>query len=211
MTAEDKTKSGSEAQEAPRRSGFRPWMVIPLLGAFAVLSTFLLGLGREDADVLPSPLIDRPAPEFALEGLGDVPGFSTEDLRGSGVTVVNVWASWCVPCRHEHPWIEALAKEGHTVYGINYKDDPANAQAFLDELGNPYERIGVDGSGRVGIDWGVYGVPETFVVDGEGRIAYKHVGPIQAGDLSEKILPAIERAAGRGAGEAPAAAGTGGS
>ncbi len=184
-------------QDTPPRGGFRPWMVVPLLGAFAVLSTFLLGLGREDANVLPSALIDKPAPEFDLAGLGDTPGLSTADLKGPGVKVVNIWASWCGPCRVEHPWITALSQEGHTVYGINYKDTPEGAERFLAELGNPFERIGVDDTGRIGIDWGVYGVPETFVIDGQGRIAYKHVGPINTGDLSAKILPAIEAAAAR--------------
>ncbi len=193
MTAE----SDLEPAE-PARGGFRPWMVVPLLGAVAVLSTFLLGLGREDADVLPSALIDKPAPEFALEGLGDTPGLSVEDLRAPGVKLVNIWASWCGPCRLEHPWIEALAAEGHVIHGINYKDTTSGALAFLDELGNPYTRIGVDETGRTGIDFGVYGVPETFVIDAHGRIVYKHVGPIQAGDVGGKIRPAIEEAARRG-------------
>lgn len=189
--------SESETEAAPKKGGFRPWMAVPLLGAFAVLSTFLLGLTREDADVLPSALIDRPAPSFALEGLAGTPGFSTADLATGEVTLVNIWASWCIPCREEHPWIKALAKEGHRVYGINYKDRAANAEAFLAELGNPYGRIGVDGSGRTGIDWGVYGVPETYVVDGRGHIVHRHVGPIRAGDITRKLLPAIEAAAAR--------------
>ncbi len=196
MTESEQTR---EPSDAPARLGFRPWMAIPVLGAIAVLSTFFLGLGREDADVLPSALIDRPAPEFALEGLGEIPGLSTEDLKAPGVKLVNIWASWCGPCRVEHPWLEALAEEGHVIHGINYKDTPENAQAFLDELGNPYERIGVDDPGRIGIEWGVTGVPETFVLDGAGRIVYKHTGPIQPGDISDKIRPAIEEAGRRSA------------
>ena len=193
------TQTRTETDRPAAKGGFRPWMLVPLLGAFAVLSTFLLGLGREDADVLPSALIDKPAPEFALPGLDGGPGLARADLVGGGVKLVNIWASWCVPCRAEHPWIEALAEEGHTVHGINYKDQPENAAGFLAELGNPYERIGVDASGRVGIDWGVYGVPETYVVDAQGNIVYRHVGPIQAGDLAKRILPAIEAAAAAGA------------
>lgn len=188
--------SEPEQPQTPR-GGFRPWMLVPALGALMVLATFFLGLGREDANVLPSALIDKPAPEFDLPGLGDTPGLSTANLREPGVKIVNVWASWCGPCRVEHPWVTALAEAGHAVYGINYKDAPENAAAFLAELGNPYSRIGVDGSGRVGIDWGVYGVPETFVVDGAGRIVYRHVGPIQSGDLGRRILPAIETAKAR--------------
>ncbi|MEM9147279.1 MAG: DsbE family thiol:disulfide interchange protein [Pseudomonadota bacterium] len=182
--------------EPTTKGGFRPWMLIPFLGAFAVLSTLGIELLTKEGDALPSALIDRPVPEFALGGLGDTPGLSTADLQEPGVKLVNIWASWCIPCRHEHPWIEALAKEGHIVTGINYKDTAEGAAAFLDELGNPYARIGVDASGRTGIDWGVYGVPETFVVDAKGHIRYRHVGPIQAGDISGKILPAIEAASG---------------
>jgi len=187
-------------QEAPRtgdgtpRTGIRPWMLIPALLAFILVSVFFVGLGREDKENLPSALIDRPVPEFALDGLGARPGLASADLAAPGVKLVNVWASWCVPCRVEHPWLTALAEEGVTVHGLNYKDTPAGAEAFLDELGDPYTRIGVDETGRVGIDWGVYGVPETFVVDGTGTIVYKHVGPIQAGDIEGKIRPAMERA-----------------
>jgi len=203
----DQTPDGAdetrEHDETKPKGGFRPWMAVPALGAFAVLSTFLIQLGREDTDVLPSQLIDKPAPSFALDGLGDTPGLSTEDLQGGGVKLVNVWASWCVPCRVEHPFIEALAEEGIPIHGINYKDDPDNALAFLEELGNPYTRIGADRSGRVGIDWGVYGVPETYVLDAEGRIVYRHVGPIQGNDVSTKIRPAIEAAGGTGAGGDP--------
>jgi len=182
--------------DEPKRSGFRPWMIVPALGAFAVVSTFFVGLGREDQDVLPSQLIDRPAPDFALdgvEGLDGVPGLATADLTGGGVKLVNVWASWCVPCRAEHPFIEALAEE-LPVHGLNYKDDPQAARTFLAELGNPYTRIGADESGRVGIEWGVYGVPETYVIDGEGRVRYRHVGPINPGDIEKRIRPAIEAA-----------------
>lgn len=180
--------------QAATKGAFRPWMAIPLVISLGVLLSFFIRLGVEDRDVLPSALLDKPAPEFELPGLGDAPGFSTMDLKTGEVTVVNVWASWCVPCRHEHPWITALAKEGHRVIGLNYRDTEEGAQAFLDELGNPFERVGVDARGRVGIDWGVYGVPETFVVAGDGTIVYKHVGPIQTGDLSKRILPAIEAA-----------------
>lgn len=183
---------------APAKSGFRPWMLIPALGAFMVMSTFLLSLGREDKDVLPSVLIDKPAPEFALGPLKDgAPGFSTADLKAPGVKLVNIWASWCGPCRIEHPYIEALAREGIVVHGINYKDSPDNAERFLAELGDPYTLIGTDESGRVGIEWGVYGVPETFVIDGKGHIVYKHVGPIQGPDIEKRIRPAIAEAESR--------------
>ncbi|MEM0922652.1 MAG: DsbE family thiol:disulfide interchange protein [Pseudomonadota bacterium] len=179
-------------------SGFRPWMFIPLLAALLVLSTFLLGLGRSNINDLPSMLIDKPAPEFALAPLHDgSPGLSTVDLKAPGVKLVNIWASWCGPCRAEHPFLNALAEEGVTVHGINYKDAPQNARAFLEELGDPYTRIGTDQSGRAGIEWGVYGVPETFVIDGAGQVIYKHIGPISPGDVRDKIRPAMEAAAAR--------------
>ena len=180
-----------------RRGGFRLWMLIPALGAAAVLSVFMLGLQRENVMVLPSPLIDKPVPEFALEPLIEGrPGLSTADLEAPGVKLVNVWASWCGPCRVEHPQLIALAGRGIKLYGINYKDEPANATAFLEELGDPFERIGADTTGRTGIDFGVYGVPETFVVDGNGTIVYKHVGPIMPQDIERYILPAVEKAGG---------------
>ena len=177
-----------------RRGVLRPWMLVPALLALALMALFFVQLGREDKEDLPSPLVGKPVPRFELPGLGDRPGLASADLAESGVKLVNVFASWCVPCRVEHPQIEALSEAGITVHGLNYKDEPADAERFLAELGDPYTRIGRDGSGRVGIEWGVYGVPETFVIDGSGTIVHKHVGPIREGDLADKILPAIEAA-----------------
>ncbi|MEL6336798.1 MAG: DsbE family thiol:disulfide interchange protein [Pseudomonadota bacterium] len=184
------------------RGGFRPWMIVPALGATGVFLTFLVQLFGKTEE-LPSTLIDRPAPQFELADVYEGgPGFSTADLAGEGVKLVNVWASWCVPCRAEHPWIKGLARDkGLTVHGINYKDSQQGAQDFLEELGNPYTRIGADSSGRVGIDWGVYGVPETFVIDGEGRVVFKHIGPITGETLEKRLLPAIEAAQGLGGAE----------
>lgn len=192
--AEGASAEGAAGPGASAKGGFKLWMVVPLLGAFAVLSTFMIELFTKSDD-LPSTLLDRPAPEFVLEPVfeGD-PGLATADLKGGGVKLLNVWASWCIPCRAEHPWIEGLAAEGITVHGMNYKDTPANARAFLDELGNPYTLIGADSSGRAGIEWGVYGVPETFVIDDAGRIVYKHIGPITGQTLRDRLLPAIEAA-----------------
>lgn len=173
-------------------------MLAPGLLALLVMGGFFLGLLRDDVQDLPSALIDRPAPEFSLDPLrADAPGLSTADLKAPGVKLVNIWASWCGPCRVEHPQIEAMAAEGITVHGINYKDAPAHAERFLVELGDPYTLIGADESGRAGIEWGVYGVPETFVIDGDGRVIYKHIGPIMPGDIEEKIRPVIEAASGR--------------
>jgi cytochrome c biogenesis protein CcmG/thiol:disulfide interchange protein DsbE len=169
-------------------------MLIPALGAIMVLAVFLGGLKRDGAQTLPSALIDKPVPEFALEPLNDgAPGLSTADLKAPGVKLLNIWASWCGPCRTEHPNINALAAEGVPVHGFNYKDEPQNARAFLAELGDPYTLIGTDRTGRSGIEFGVYGVPETFVINGEGKIVYKHVGPVLQRDM-EKIRAAIAAA-----------------
>lgn len=145
----------------------------------------------KDISEIPSALIDKPAPEFALpplEGFG--PGFARADLGGK-VTLVNAFASWCIPCRAEHPILMRMAKDGVAIFGLNIRDKPEDAARFLKELGNPYARIGRDERGRVSIDWGIYGYPETFVVDKAGRIRYRHVGPITAHDVETLIRPMI--------------------
>jgi len=174
------------------------WSAYLPLAAFLVLAGFFsLAIFGGDPSKLPSALEGKLVPQFslpALEGSG-VEGFATADLQTGDVVLVNVWASWCVPCRQEHPLLMALAaRTDIAIYGLNYKDGPADAALFLAEGGNPYKRVGVDRSGRVGIDWGVYGVPETFVVTGEGRIAYKHIGPLSQKAIETKLLPAIEAA-----------------
>lgn len=171
--------------------------LLPVAGFFALAGLFFLAIFGGDPSEVPSALLGKPVPEFTLPSVVDtgVPGFATVDLQQGEVTVVNVWASWCVPCRQEHPLLEALAREsGALIFGLNYKDSGDAAQRFLATLGNPFTRVGADRDGRVSIDWGVYGVPETFVVDGEGKIVLKHVGAIDPKSLAEKILPAIERA-----------------
>ena len=116
--------------------------------------------------------------------------FAASDLAQGKPTIVNIFASWCVPCLEEHPMLMALAEEpGMRIYGINYKDDPASARRFLGRYGNPYDRVGTDSSGRTAIDFGVYGVPETFVISGDGTIAYRHVGPLTEEAITTKILP----------------------
>ena len=163
------------------------------LALFAVLAAyFALGLGR-DPSVLPSALIDKAAPEFSLPGLGERAGLATADLAG-GVTLVNFFASWCAPCRVEHPLLMRLKQEGRVaLYGIDYKDKPEDATRLLGQLGDPYGRIGVDRAGRTAIDFGVYGVPETYVVDASGRIRYRQVGPITADDYEQKLLPLLKQ------------------
>src|SRR3972149_994626 len=166
---------------------------IPLL-VFLVMAVFLgIGLTMNPRDV-PSPLIGKPVPEFSLPPVkGGTLGLSTADLRGE-VSIVNVLASWCVACREEHPILMGIKEKGIVpLHGINYKDKPDDARAWLDEMGDPYTRIGADISGRVAIDWGVYGVPETFVIDRDVRIAYKQIGAVTPEILRDKIMPLVTK------------------
>jgi len=172
----------------------KPLMLAPLLvfGAFAALA--LVGLTRENPNELPSALAGRAAPTVQVTPLGEGPLLTDADLRGGGVKLLNYWASWCAPCLVEHPNLEKLAAQGVTLYGVNYKDKPANALGFLAELGNPYTALGADASGRMALDWGVYGVPETYVIDGQGKIVLRFAGPITERVMENTILPAIEAA-----------------
>jgi len=173
-------------------------LVLPLVALVGLIAVFALNIDR-DPSYVQSVLIDKPAPAFALEPVAGIeaPGFDTASLRGE-VTVVNVFASWCIPCRDEHPLLVSLKEQtGVKLVGINQKDAPENARAFLDELGNPYDAIGADTTGRVSIDWGVYGVPETFVVDAEGIVRFKHIGPINPQSLQREVIPAVQRAGAR--------------
>jgi cytochrome c biogenesis protein CcmG, thiol:disulfide interchange protein DsbE len=165
--------------------------IVPL--AVFVLMVGLLGWGLGlDPKKVPSPLIDKAAPSFSLAMLGDPSrSLSTRDMLGQ-VWVLNVWASWCVSCRAEHAVITELAKRNLvTVVGLNYKDEPADATRWLEQFGNPYATSVIDRDGRVGIDWGVYGVPETFVIGADGLIKYKHIGPVTLESLDNKIMPIL--------------------
>ena len=184
------------AEESPRKS--RSWIVFIPLVAFLVLSGLFLAqlMSGRDTSTIPSALIGQAAPPTdlpPLEGAG-VPGFTNADLA-SEVTLVNVWASWCAPCRQEHPLLMQLAGDDRfRIVGLNYKDDPANARRFLGELGSPYDAIGVDANGRTAINWGVYGVPETFLVGRDGTILWKHVGPFTPESVQGELMPQIEKA-----------------
>jgi cytochrome c biogenesis protein CcmG/thiol:disulfide interchange protein DsbE len=167
--------------------------LLPVVLFAVLLGAFAIGL-RQDPHLLPSALIDRPAPDFALPGLyQSAEGLTRKDLEGR-VTVINFFASWCAPCREEHPRLMALGHSaGVTLDGIAYKDKPEDSRGFLERLGNPYGRVGIDRTGATAIDFGVYGVPETYVVDGTGHVRYRHVGPLTAEDMQQKILPLIAR------------------
>jgi len=173
------------------RSSMRPGVFVPLLLFLGLAVLLGIGLTLNPREV-PSPLIGKLVPEFNLPPVkGRALGLSSANLKGE-VSLVNVFASWCTACREEHPLLMELKKNGIVpIHGLNYKDKPADADRWLNELGDPYTRTGTDIDGRVGIDWGVYGVPETFVVDRGGRIAYKHIGALTPNALRNKILPLI--------------------
>lgn len=186
--------------QQPRRS---PLVFVPLFLFAALALLFFLRLFAGDVSRLPSALIGKEIPHFALPpvaGLAERPGLADQDMRQGGVTVLNVFASWCIPCRQESATLFALAanddlaEQGVRLYGIAYKDAPENIRRFLNQSGDPYARVGLDESGRTAIDFGVYGVPETFIIKGDGTIAFKYVGPITEDVLREAILPEIEKA-----------------
>jgi cytochrome c biogenesis protein CcmG/thiol:disulfide interchange protein DsbE len=193
------TMAGSPG--AGRRRSLLVFLPLAVVLALAVL--FFLRLFAGDVSRVPSALIGKPVPAFVLppvEGMKDLSGLSAEDLRQGHVTLVNIFASWCVPCHQEHPILQAIAADerlkakGLRIVGIAYKDEPENTRRFLGRGGNPYSLIGMDRTGRVAIDWGVYGVPETFIVKGDGTIAYKFIGPMSEAAFREMVLPEIEKA-----------------
>jgi cytochrome c biogenesis protein CcmG, thiol:disulfide interchange protein DsbE len=186
----------------PRPARRRLLVLLPLLFFLALAALFLFRLGSGDPSRIPSALIGRPAPDTnlaAVPGLNardgkPMPGIAAADFKGA-VTLVNVWASWCVPCHDEAPLLEALSADKRIrIVGINYKDQADNARRFLGRYGNPFVAAGADPNGRASMEWGVYGVPETFIVGRDGNIAYKLVGPITEANLARVIKPEIEKA-----------------
>ena len=191
----------SETKPARRRLV----VLLPLAIFLALAALFFFRLGSGDPSRIPSALIGRPAPDTDLApvpGLraangAPLPGIAAADFKGN-VTLLNVWASWCVPCHDEAPLLNALGADSRIrLVGINYKDQPDNARRFLGRYGNPFAAVGTDANGRASMDWGVYGVPETFIVGRDGRIAYKLVGPITEANLEKVIKPEIEKALAR--------------
>ena len=195
MSEQTQETPQAQAAEQPRRS--RLMLLLPLAIFLALAAVFLMQLlsGRDISEV-PSALIGQPAPVTNLPPLegGSLPGLDSKQFAGR-VTLLNVFASWCAPCREEHPVLLALAQDKrYALVALNYKDKPENARRFLGDLGNPFSAIGVDEAGRTAIDWGVYGVPETFLIGKDGRIAYKHVGPLTPESTRTELLPRIEKA-----------------
>ncbi len=173
----------------------RRWpLALPFLAFAAIGIVLLLAVLDPDDGSLPSVLINQPAPDIDLAELAGFPTFDTDVLTEPGIKIVNFWASWCAPCRVEHPNLLALADMGIPVYGISYKDDDTRAGAFLAELGNPFRALGTDGAGRAAIEWGVYGIPETFLIDDDGRVLLRHAGPLTSRVMEDRILPAIAEA-----------------
>lgn len=167
--------------------------VIPLVGFAALVGLLAIGL-KLDPHAVPSPLIDKPAPAFSVPQLRDPQAQLSERSLHGKVALLNVWASWCGVCREEHPLLVELAQQRKLpIYGLDYKDDAGDAVRWLARLGDPYTAIGFDAQGQVGLDYGVYGVPETYVLDRRGVIRYKHIGPITREVLDDTLLPLIER------------------
>ena len=176
-----------------QRVTFLPLAIVFAVSVLFAIYLWQIGPGGKDISTLPSAMIDKPVPEFDLAPIeGRKLGLKSGDLK-SGLSLVNVWASWCPPCRVEHPFLMALAEKGVTIHGINYRDKPADAHRFLRNLGDPYKRIGADTTGRVSIDWGIYGYPETFLVDQTGRIRYRHVGPISSEVIENVFNPLMDK------------------
>lgn len=178
------------------------WLTaLPVVVFAAIAGLFFYALRAGDPARLPSALIGKPAPAVTLAGVDGlqratqpVPGFGPEDFSSSPITIVNVWASWCIPCTREHPQLVALSKRpGVQLFGINYKDKAVAARRFLGRYGNPFVRVGTDATGRASVEWGLTGVPETFVVDQQGRIRFKFVGELTPVTYRKVLLPAIEK------------------
>jgi cytochrome c biogenesis protein CcmG/thiol:disulfide interchange protein DsbE len=168
-------------------------MVLPPVIFAALAGMFYVGMYKQDKEQLPTAFAGRDAPAVAVTPLADKPVFDDAALRDGQIKLVNFWASWCAPCRVEHPSLTQLAAEGIPVYGVNYQDKPEAALKFLGELGDPYTAIGADEAGRMALEWGVYGVPETYLVDGEGKIILRIAGPVIQRNIEDTLRPALEQ------------------
>lgn len=188
-------------EETPGKAKPKTTLLLPLILVAILLAFLFVALRSGEPSRLPSALIGKPVPDFALPAIpnvpgdsGPVPGLSSAAFKTGKVSLLNVWATWCAPCMEEHPLLIELSQQGIPLYSINYKDKPEAARRFLASHGNPFRAIGADESGFTAIDFGVYGVPETFVIAGDGRIAYRFPGPLSPEIIADKIMPAIKKA-----------------
>lgn len=175
----------------------RTWLLLLLPLAFLAFATLAWrGLERDNPEELPSALVGEPAPSLAgVTPLGPHDAPTEASLKAPGVKLLNFWASWCAPCRAEHPQLTALAEQGIPIIGINYKDKPEAALGWLRSVGsNPFNPLGADATGRTGLDWGIYGVPETFVIDGNGNVVMRFAGPLTRSVVEKRLMPAIKAA-----------------
>lgn len=168
---------------------FLPPILFLVLGA-----VFYFGLHREDPNGMPSTFVDAAAPAFGTQALADLPIFTASDLASGEVVLVNFWASWCPPCRAEHPTLKALSESGVKVFGVNMMDKPEDAMAFLNQDGNPFSAVIADPRGRMRLDWGVTAPPETFILRGDGTVAYRFIGPLLGDDYTQRFLPELAKA-----------------
>ena len=193
--------ANASPEETPGNAKPKTTLLLPLILAGLMLVLLFVALRTGDHQALPSALIGKPVPEFALAPIpnaqgenGPIPGLSSAAFKTGKVSVLNVWATWCAPCVAEYPLLIELSQQGIPIYGIYYKDKPEAARRFLATHGNPFRAIGADESGFTAIDFGVYGVPETFVIDGDGKIAFRYPGPLSQEVIEGKIMPAIKKA-----------------
>jgi cytochrome c biogenesis protein CcmG/thiol:disulfide interchange protein DsbE len=202
----------ADARLPAASGGSLKWVIAPVLVFAALVGLFAFALETGDPSKLPSALIGKPVPATsfpAVEGLREsekpVPGFTSSDLAGGKVSVINFWASWCAQCADEQALLLQLREQaGVPLYGVNYKDEAAAARRFLGRYGNPFKAVGTDANGRNAIEWGVYGMPETFVVNGNGQIVFKHVGAVTPESLQTRLIPAIAQAQANAAASQPA-------
>ncbi len=173
-----------------------PLMILPPVLFFGLAGIFIWGMARPDPTAIPSALIGQQAPAVTAGPFPGAPAFTSAVLADGKVKIVNFWASWCGPCRAEHPNLMALSKEGIPVYGVNYRDRVGDAQAFLAELGNPFSAIALDEKAKMGFEWGVTSVPESFVIDGQGRVVKRITGPLVQRVIESDLRPALAQAAG---------------
>lgn len=169
-----------------------PLMIAPPAIFAGLAALFFFGMQRENPDELPSAMVGRDAPAVQVTELGFLEAFTDADLRDGNLKLVNFWASWCAPCRAEHPTLMQLQDEGIEIMGVNYKDNAQNGAAFLEELGNPFAKGGADANGKMALNWGVYGVPETYLIDGDGKVMLRIAGPLVQRELENRLRPILD-------------------